>query len=238
MEIRDRGRDWCRSRTTSRTLSCPCLRALEALARALAGSLVKHVILSAVVGRLLIWETVIACSPGAGNYMDQALTPVSDDGDETLEQRDGSINGNTAASIAMTASRFTSNMWRHVGSKAPDCSGALLSKVHPPLERMSIFATAFRSSHGTGPGTSVVLVRWIRPVAFLGTAARARPCGHAFFVFRFLARGSAGTDVSFTRRAGRGLALSRRNKRRAEERSYDKSRDCKFGSHQKDSQVG
>ncbi len=112
------------------------------------------------------------------------------------------------------------------------CSGALLSKVHPPLERMSIFATAWRSSHGTGPG-SVVLVRWIRRVAFLGTAARARPCGHAFFVFRFLARGSAGTDVSFTRRAGRGLALSRRNKRRAEERSYDKSRDCKFGSHQK-----
>jgi hypothetical protein len=26
------------------------------------------------------------------------------------------FNGNTAASIAMTASRFSSNMWRHVGS--------------------------------------------------------------------------------------------------------------------------
>jgi len=39
--------------------------------------------------------------------------------------------------------------------------------------------------------------------------------------------------LSFTGRAGRGLALSRRNKRRAEERSYDESRDCKFGSHQK-----
>src|SRR5712675_1601162 len=42
-----------------------------------------------------------------------------------------------------------------------------------------------------------------------------------------------GTDVSFTGRAGRGLALSRRNKRRAEERRNDKGRDCKFGSHQK-----
>ena len=48
-------------------------------------TLVKHVILSGAIGRLLIWKTVIAYSPGAGNYMDQALTPVSDDGDETLD---------------------------------------------------------------------------------------------------------------------------------------------------------
>src|SRR5258705_11855866 len=47
----------------------------------------------------------------------------------------------------------------------------------------------------------------------------------------------APTDVSFTGRAGRVLALSRRNKRRAEERRNDKSRDCKFGSHQKVSWV-
>lgn len=103
---------------------------------------------------------------------------------------------------------------------------------------MSIFATARRSSHGTGPGTSAVLIRWIRRVAFLGTAARARPCRHAFFMLhffmlRFLATGSAGTDGSFTGRAGRGLGLSRSNERRAEERRYDKGRDCKFGSHQK-----
>jgi hypothetical protein len=32
----------------------------------------------------LVWKTVIASTPGAGNYMDQALTPVSDD-DETLD---------------------------------------------------------------------------------------------------------------------------------------------------------
>ena len=111
--------------------------------------------------------------------------------------------------------------------------GPLLSKVHPPLERMSVLFAAFRSSHVIVVEINVALTRWIRRVAFVGTAARARPCGHAFFMLRFLARGSAGADVSFTGRAGRGLVLSRRNECRAEERRNDKSRDCKFGSHQK-----
>src|SRR5258706_8767370 len=98
---------------------------------------------------------------------------------------------------------------------------------------MSIFFAAFRSSNVIVVEINVALTRWIRRIAFVGTAAPARPCGHAFFMFRFLARGSARIDVSFTGRAGRGLALSRRNKRRAEERRNDKSRDCKFGSHEK-----
>src|SRR5260370_13543922 len=98
---------------------------------------------------------------------------------------------------------------------------------------LTTLAAAFRSSQVIGAGTTVALTGWIRRAAFFGTATRARPCGHAFFMFRFLPRGSAGTDVSFTGRAGRGLVLSRRNKRRAEERRNDKSRDCKFGSHQK-----
>jgi hypothetical protein len=34
------------------------------------------------------------------------------------------------------------------------------------------------------------------------------------------------------------LILSRRNERRAEQRRHDKSRDCKFGSHQKYLSVG
>src|SRR5229473_2538304 len=111
--------------------------------------------------------------------------------------------------------------------------GPLLSKVHPLLERMSVLFAAFRSSHVIVVEINVALTRWIRRVAFVGAAARARPCGHAFFMLRFLARGSAGADVSFTGRAGRGLVLSRRNERRSEERRNDKSRDCKFGSHQK-----
>ena len=93
---------------------------------------------------------------------------------------------------------------------------------------MSISATAFRSSHGVGPGTSVVLSRRIRRAAFVGPAARGRPCGRT--LLRFLA-GSAGIDGSFIGRAGRGLVLSRRHERGAEERRNDKSRDCKFGSH-------
>jgi len=46
---------------------------------------VKHVILTGAIIRLLIWQTAIAHGPGAHNYMDQALTPVSDDEDETLD---------------------------------------------------------------------------------------------------------------------------------------------------------
>jgi hypothetical protein len=101
--------------------------------------------------------------------------------------------------------------------------GPLLSRVHPSLERMSISATAFRRSHGIGIGTTVVLIRWIHPT-FVGTTARARPGGHAFLVFRFLGGGSAGTDISFTRRAGRGSS------RRV---TSPRERNCKFGSHQR-----
>ena len=46
---------------------------------------VKHAILTGAIVRLLIWKTVITSSPGARSYMDQALTPVSEDGDETLD---------------------------------------------------------------------------------------------------------------------------------------------------------
>ena len=95
-----------------------------------------------------------------------------------------------------------------------------------------LLAAAFRSSQVIGAGTHVVLTRGCHRAAF-GTATRARPCRHPFFMLRFLAGASAGTDGSFTGRAGRGLGLSRRNERRTEERHSDKSRDCKFGSHKK-----
>jgi radical SAM superfamily enzyme YgiQ (UPF0313 family) len=48
-------------------------------------TLVKHVILTGAIGRLLMWQTVITYSPGARSYMDPALTPVSDDDDDTLD---------------------------------------------------------------------------------------------------------------------------------------------------------
>jgi len=48
-------------------------------------TLVKHVILTGAIVRLLIWQTAIKYSAGAHDYMDQALTPVGDDEDETLD---------------------------------------------------------------------------------------------------------------------------------------------------------
>jgi hypothetical protein len=48
-------------------------------------TLVKHAILAGAIGRLLMWQTVITYSPGARSYMDPALTPVSDDVDDTLD---------------------------------------------------------------------------------------------------------------------------------------------------------
>src|ERR1700722_7703409 len=95
-----------------------------------------------------------------------------------------------------------------------------------------LLAAAYRSSQVIGAGTHVVLTRRCHCAAF-GIATRARPCRHPFFMLCFLAGCSAGTDGSLIGRAGRGLGLSRRNERRAEERRSNKSGDCKFGSHKK-----
>jgi hypothetical protein len=71
-------------------------------------------------------------------------------------------------------SRLSAMRTRILKSKPRIAPGPFLSKVHPSLERMSIFATAHRRrSHGTGPGTSVALVGWIRRAAFVGPVARA-----------------------------------------------------------------
>jgi hypothetical protein len=38
-----------------------------------------------VIGRMMLWKWAIERRPGARQYMDQALTPVRDDDEETLE---------------------------------------------------------------------------------------------------------------------------------------------------------
>jgi len=48
-------------------------------------TLYKHAILASTIGRLLAWKMVIARHPDARRYMDQALTPVRDDEDSTLD---------------------------------------------------------------------------------------------------------------------------------------------------------
>jgi hypothetical protein len=45
----------------------------------------KHALLTVAAGRLLWWKMVIDRDPEAPNYMDTALTPVDEHGDESLE---------------------------------------------------------------------------------------------------------------------------------------------------------
>jgi hypothetical protein len=69
---------------------------------------VKHTVLAGAIGRLLVWQTVIANGPGAHIYMDQALTPVSDDGDETLELLTKTAGGRAAVAHAKKIAVLTS----------------------------------------------------------------------------------------------------------------------------------
>ena len=48
-------------------------------------TLSKHAIFAGATVRLLLTAIAVSRSPGARNYLDQALTPVGDDGDETLD---------------------------------------------------------------------------------------------------------------------------------------------------------
>jgi hypothetical protein len=48
-------------------------------------TLCKHAILAGTIGRLLMWKIAITRTSDARRYMDQALTPVHDDEDVTLD---------------------------------------------------------------------------------------------------------------------------------------------------------
>jgi Radical SAM superfamily len=69
---------------------------------------VKHVILTRAIVWLLIWKTVIASSPDAHNYMDQALTPVGDDDDETLDLLTKTTGGRAAVAHIKKIAELTS----------------------------------------------------------------------------------------------------------------------------------
>jgi radical SAM superfamily enzyme len=71
-------------------------------------TLVKHTVLVAAIGRLFVWQTIIANGPGAQAYMDQALMPVSDDGDETLELLTKTAGGRAAVAHAKKIAALTS----------------------------------------------------------------------------------------------------------------------------------
>ena len=71
-------------------------------------TLVKHIILAGAIGRLLVWKTVITYGPGACSYMDQALTPVSDDGDDTLDLLTKTTGGRAAVAHVKKIAGLTS----------------------------------------------------------------------------------------------------------------------------------
>jgi hypothetical protein len=71
-------------------------------------TVVKHTVLAGAIGWLLAWQTIIANAPGAHDYTDQALTPVSDDGDETLELLTKTTGGRAAVAHAKKIAGLTS----------------------------------------------------------------------------------------------------------------------------------
>ena len=70
---------------SERRPSLPAERALVFWPRFVWEMLYKHAILAGTIARLLAWKMVIARDPNAAAYMDQALTPVGEDEDATLD---------------------------------------------------------------------------------------------------------------------------------------------------------
>jgi hypothetical protein len=70
-------------------------------------TLYKHAILFGRMGWLLAWKTVIARNPDARRYMDQALTPVADDDDVTLELFTKTTGGRAAVTHLKKVAELT-----------------------------------------------------------------------------------------------------------------------------------
>jgi hypothetical protein len=71
-------------------------------------TLYKHMILTGVIARLFLMRLAIARDPHARNYMDQALTPVGDDDDATLDL----LTKTTGASAAIAHVRKVAELTR------------------------------------------------------------------------------------------------------------------------------
>ena len=67
----------------------------------------KHAILAGAIGRLLVWATAIARDPQARAYMDQALTPVGDDEDATLDLLTKTTGGRAAVAHGKKVAELT-----------------------------------------------------------------------------------------------------------------------------------
>jgi hypothetical protein len=70
-------------------------------------TLQKHAILAGTIGRLLAWKIAITRDPDARSYMDQALTPVGDDGDESLDLLTKTTGGRAAVAHVKKIAELT-----------------------------------------------------------------------------------------------------------------------------------
>ena len=74
-------------------------------------TLYKHAILAGIIGRLLVWKTAIARNPDARRYMDQALMPVRDDEDVTLDLLTKTTGARAAVAHVKKVAELTSGGW-------------------------------------------------------------------------------------------------------------------------------
>src|SRR3981081_546016 len=106
---------------------------------------------------------------------------------------------------------------RILKSKAPDCSGAFaLEGTIRPSKKCQYLPPLFGPTPLSVSGSTLPSGFTASPL--LAPLRLLDPVVMPFSCFVFLPELAPGTDVSFIGRAGRGLALSRRHKRRAEER--------------------
>ena len=71
----------------------------------------KHTVLIHMIAWLLLFRTAIAYDPNAQRYTDQALTPVRDDGDETLDLFTKTTGGSSAVSHVKRVAKLTATGW-------------------------------------------------------------------------------------------------------------------------------
>jgi hypothetical protein len=67
----------------------------------------KHAVIVGVAARLLLLKLLIARDPAARSYMDQALMPIGDDNDETLDLMTKTTGGRASVAHAKKVAQLT-----------------------------------------------------------------------------------------------------------------------------------
>jgi radical SAM superfamily enzyme YgiQ (UPF0313 family) len=70
-------------------------------------TLSKHVVVGGLAARLILLKVIIASGPGARSYMDQAMMPVGDDNDETLDLMTKTAGGRASVAHVKKVAQLT-----------------------------------------------------------------------------------------------------------------------------------